>query len=236
MFRWIFFLLLAANVLPVLLAGNRDVDDAEAPGAGSGTGPSAGDVQTIALLNERKSAPPASRDNEQDSAIPQRRQLRCFLLGPLASMATAEAYAGVLEASGMAISRRWREVVVGADYWVYLPRLPSSRATTRTLQELKASDVDGFIFSEGELKGAIALDVYTDKVRAERRKGEFSELGYDAEIHKMNRLAREYWLVSETAPRPAVMVDLAERENGAEIPQKISRMDCKTVASAMQFQ
>jgi hypothetical protein len=237
MYRWIFVALIVANFLPALMAGN---DGATAIG-GLGDIKSMADsddagVRPLRLLAE-SSAEDASDDASQlTRALPQRREAMCFLIGPLASMAKAETFAQHLEEAEMKLDRRWREISIGSDYWVYLPQLPSVRATTRTLQELKARDIDGFIFSEGEMKGAIALGVFTDLGAAEAKKETFLSMGYDARLQKMDRLAREYWLISDNMPRPGMMDALVNSEELGEIPQKISRRDCKIVASAMQFQ
>ena len=239
MFRWCFLVLLVANLFPALMAGNRDLSsDTLAVPPASSVSLEAYRVKPIVLLSEKSSDMVASADESEETAnlLPQRREERCFLIGPLAAITTSERYAEVLERANVEFNRHWREVAVGSDYWIYLPKLPSTRATTRTLQELKASKIDGFIFSDGELKGAVALAVTTDRAAAEQKRSEFAELGYDARVHQMNRLAREYWLMSENVPRPGVMIELAKSESAAEIPQKISRMGCETVASAMEFQ
>jgi len=236
MIRKIAFLLIAANIFPALLAGNNHVVNTELLNANHRA---LADVGNMRLLSEshtvdEKGVVSGSRE------LPQRREVTCYLIGPLASMAKAEKYAVHLESAGMAMARRWREVSVGLDYWLYLPQLPSVRATTRILQELKARDVDGFIVSEGDLKGAIALGVYTEERSADERREELVAIGYEAKLQKLDRMAREYWLTSDKPPRPGaletLLETLLETEKLAEIPQKISRRDCKEVASAMQFQ
>lgn len=237
MYRWIFVVLVFANFLPGLMAGN---DAATAVGSPGNVKPMDDideiGVRPLRLLAESSSEDVTAEGSALARALPQRREALCFLIGPLASMAKAETFAQRLEESDMTLERRWREISIGSDYWVYLPQLPSVRATTRTLQELKARDIDGFIFSEGEMKGAIALAVFTDLGAAEAKKETFISMGYDARLQKMDRLAREYWLMSDNMPRPGMMDTLMNSEDLGEIPQKISRRDCKIVASAMQFQ
>ncbi len=237
MFRWVLVVLVLANFFPALMAGNdRALAAGDRSRAQSVAGVDEAGVRSLRLLAESSPADADSEGAATTQALPQRREAMCFLIGPLASMAKAETFAQGLEETDMVLDRRWREISIGSDYWVYLPQLPSVRATTRTLQELKARAIDGFIFSEGEMKGAIALGVFTDLGAAEAKKETFVSMGYDVRLQKMDRLAREYWLMSDKMPRPGMMDALLNSEEIGEIPQKISRRDCKTVASAMQFQ
>jgi hypothetical protein len=80
------------------------------------------------------------------------------------------------------------------------------------------------------------LGAYTDRNLAESKEKLYAELGYEPKVHKMARLAREYWVLSEEIPRPGIIEELMNRAKVSEIPQKISRMDCQTVANAMHFQ
>ena len=231
MIRRIFALLLVANVFPALLAGNHREEAAVAKNAAFGVPP---DIGSLRLLAESSKSSANSKQNDTRE-LPQRREVSCYLIGPLPSMARAENFALHLESSGMAMERRWREISVGLDYWLYLPPQPSVRATTRILQELKARNINGFIISEGDLKGAVALGVFTEEGAAIGRQEDLVAVGYDAKIQTLDRMAREYWLTSEKLPRPGALEALMNSENLADIPQKISRRDCKEVASAMQF-
>ena len=235
MFRWIFFVLLAANCLPVLFAGNAD--------QGISGGPKSSDSR-IAVGDDHAGSHLFMLDGgqmalalnaaETDGDISE--QTHCYLIGPLASISVAEAIAVEVERTGGQLKRNWREVEAGSDYWVYLPSMPSNRATTRTLQELQANDIDGFIFAEGELEGAIALGAYTDKLQAEQNKERYARLGYQPEIREIGRMAREYWLSSPQQIAPKTLRQLLQLPGIEKIPQKNSRKPCKIVASAMQFQ
>ncbi len=236
MIRWIFAALLIANLFPALLAESRAPNQTPAPRAGA-LGATDPGVRTLVLLGEAQpESGEVERRDEESHSLPQRREQACFLVGPLVSMATAEAIAGQLESSGLTLEKRWREVAGGVDYWVHLPPQPSMRATTRVLQELKANNIDSFVFSEGELDGAIALGVYSDQAAAETQRQRFVELGYDASVYGMERLLREYWLLSDTVPDPGALDGLTQILGDREIGQNISPRSCLAVASAMHFQ
>ena len=233
MLRWIFFTLLLANFFPFWLSTKAAAPATEQSGGAGSEGRDSAAAH-IRLLDEAGGGEADVRPRRAADA--DRASSRCLLVGPLTSAARVEALAGRFQSAGFPVERHWREVSAGRDYWVYLPRQPSARATTRTLQELAANNIDGFIFSEGELKGAIALGAFTDQGRAETAKTRFEELGYDAQMREIDRLAREYWLTFEGAPVPDTLARLLDLPSGGAVPQKISRMPCKTVASAMHFQ
>jgi hypothetical protein len=233
MMRWVFLLLALANVFPAMLAAK--VADTE-------TAPqkiefSDAETKKILLLAEVGGQPAQPVLTEATgNALPERRDVACFIVGPLVSANVANQIAQGFQGAGFTVDSGWREVESGVDYWVYLPSQPSPRATTRLLQELKANQIDSFLVFEGDLEGAIALSVVNEEEEAKHLQARMFSLGYDAEIHKMQRWIREYWLLSDSIPDGGLWQQLVQPLETDAIQQKISRRSCKTVASAMRFQ
>lgn len=237
--RWLFLVLVLGNFFPALFATNsRELIPARMESAGhglSGHGLREGSVAPVVLLRELGGESAVIGDTAPQS-LPERRELACFVVGPLASIAVANNLGSQMKIQGLPVESMWREVENGADFWVYLSPLPSNRAAARLLQELSANDIDSFLVSEGELEGAIALNVFSDEREAKILQRRMERLGYEAKIHQMGRWAREYWLLSERVPSGAEWQAIAAVAEDNEIPQKMSRRSCKTVASAMRFQ
>ncbi|GIX31513.1 MAG: hypothetical protein KatS3mg124_1985 [Porticoccaceae bacterium] len=227
--RWLALLLLVANLLPALFPGNRGWVVAQRPERG-GARPEELQAPSLQLLAERT----AESDGAHAERTPFRSGGHCSLLGPFGSVAAAERVALQFEARGVALRRHAREVGVGSDYWVYLPRPPSSRAAGRLLQELKAAGMEGYRIPAGPLAGAVGVAVYADAEAAERERQRLIALGYPAEVGRIERRALEFWLVGETL-RPATLAAV-ERALGDRLPHRGVREDCQSVASAMHFQ
>lgn len=222
MIRWIFAFLLVANALPALLFG---LPAAEQPSGKSVPSTPAG-AESLQLLRERDGEPAQRRPGPAAST--------CVRIGPVPGSRQAQALADRLRAEALQPQSLWRETESGADYWVYLPARPSPRATTRVLRELQANGMDSYVFSEGELKGAISLGVYGSQEAAREQRQRFERLGYEASVAAMTRKRREYWLlVPGTNPRAEELASSIAAEAG--YAAKNLEAGCKTVASGAHF-
>lgn len=231
--RWLFLFLLLLNLFPAVFATNGE--DASNQLVGERYQPLRG--KTIHLLSEVKSGNGVDRFQQPaDEELPERREPGCFLVGPLISQAVADEVAAALGVMTQSAQTHWREVESDVDYWVYLPAQPSTRATSRLIQELSANEIDSFVISEGDLEGALAVGVFSVKENAERQMQRLESMGYESGIHPVQRWIREYWLLSEDTPSPDEWRKITNSISNEELPQKMSRRSCKTVASALRFQ
>lgn len=231
--RWLFFFILLLNVFPAVFATNGDLP----AGKGAARPLVATEGKTIRLLSEVDSK--TQREATQafdDEELPERRKPGCYLVGPLVSQAVADEVAAAFRVLGYSLESRWREVESGWDYWVYLPVQPSTRATSRLIQELSANEIDSFVISEGDLEGALAVGVFSVEENAGRQRERLEAMGYEAKIYPVQRWIREYWLLTENPPSPEDWRNLISLIPNEELPQKMSRRSCKTVASALRFQ
>lgn len=232
--RWLFFFILLLNIFPAVFATNENAS-VERVSPGAMVPVTKG--RSIVLLSEIESR---ERLNEAtpalDEELPERREPGCFLVGPLVSQTAANDVATTFTALDYPIQSRWREVESGFDYWVFLPVQPSVRATSRLIQELSANEIDSFVIAEGDLEGALAVGVFGVKDNAARQQERLETMGYEAKIHPVQRWIREYWLMTESTPSPEDWRAIMNSVSNEELPQKMSRRSCKTVASALRFQ
>lgn len=231
--RWLFLALLTANLVPGFLPGNSASPITVSPQVVN-----LSSAKGIVLLSE---ADPevhqlAQIDNGGSQSLSEAAGGGCIVVGPLASVALADRLQEALEGEGVAAKRMIREVDSGSDYWVHLQLQPSARATARLLEELKANGRESFVVSEGDLEGAIALGIYSDEEEAKANLSVLTASGYEAGIYRMQRRAREYWLLADGKPENELLSAIPDFYQSEEVPQKISRSSCKTVASAMRFQ
>lgn len=225
--RWVLFILLAANLVPGFFPGNPSSLAAQQNQVAE-----SGGAKGVVLLSEMGEA----RKSEQTVSEVDGEEGSCLLVGPLASVAIMERFQAAMQEKGIAAQQMIREVDSGSDYWVHLELQPSARATARLLEELKANGHESFVVSEGDLEGVIALGIYSDEQDARENLSMLTASGYDASIYRMQRRAREYWLLVDGKPGGESWNAVSDVLQLEEVPQKMSRSTCKTVASAIRFQ
>lgn len=224
--RWFFTLLLLANLFPPLFAANSSLQLREnrEPSLPAFSG-----VGRIVLLSEVDQSADERRVENPVSAT-------CLVVGPLGSMDQVLKLEQRIGEAGFLPLRKSRQLESGADYWVFLQAQPSSRATTRLLQELRANGIDSFVVAEGELEGAIGVGIYSDQQSAEARLSRLEGLGYSVGIHEMQRWIKQYWVLVENDKPSVSWGVLKDRLKEQSTPQKIYSSSCQTVASAQGFQ
>ena len=168
-----------------------------------------------------------------DPIMPQRSV--CLLYGSFSGRQQAIDTQLALKKSGVRAVLVAEDISSGVDYWVYIPVEGFGGDPARIVRELKANNLNSFVFGPGELEGAISIGVFssTDEARDQERR--MQRLGYDVQIHEMPRLIREYWLgLSQREQEKAADFDwqsIAEHK----ITRRKVEIPCERVASHLQF-
>jgi hypothetical protein len=176
--RGLALLLVIANLALFIQGRTRDEGAGAVPR--SGPLPAADAPRTLRLLEEV----PVSEVPVAE--MPVRRH--CERIGPFDSRAGAEAATARAGGLDLAAQVRVRSVVEGTpDHQVFLPPLPSLDRARLRVRELRALGVDSFVMDDGGLEGAISIGLFTGRERAEARREEVSELGYEVRIRTLER-------------------------------------------------
>ena len=116
----------------------------------------------------------------------------CITLGPFAERAQADA---AIAGSGWSdFQPVLREIPgVRTTYWVYLPPFRDRQSANRALGTLAEMGInDAYVVGDGEDRNAIALGLYSDQERANRRAGQIQALGVTSQIGTLERAISQY--------------------------------------------
>jgi hypothetical protein len=187
--RGLALLLVIANLALFIQGRTRDEGAGAVPR--SGPLPAADAPRTLRLLEEVpvSEVPVAEMPGAEMpvAEVPVRRH--CERIGPFDSRAGAEAATARAGGLDLAAQVRVRSVVEGTpDHQVFLPPLPSLDRARLRVRELRALGVDSFVMDDGGLEGAISIGLFTGRERAEARREEVSELGYEVRIRTLERI------------------------------------------------
>lgn len=180
--RWVALLLLLANL------GLFGWQWAGTPGWSPPRAEPPPDIGELKLLSEASS--PASAEGVAGAAAE-----ACFTIGPFGDPANAEAAAQRLVALGLDPSQRSTSEQVATGYRVLLPPYPSADEALGAARELARKGVEDYyvIVSDPELRNAVSLGLFEEKVFAERHAATVAELGFDPEIRVRTRQRTRYW-------------------------------------------
>lgn len=196
--RWIFFLLLIANLGLFGWFLNKD----QAPAARVTAVATDVGVNTISLVSEVDSAeleavaPPPERSSPEVAAGAQTRAAPlCTLVGPF-----EEAYQGedvVQRLQALQVDAVLRDVEMQGQmrYWVYLAPLNSTREAFRKLRELQAAGIDSYVIPKGSLENGISFGIFSELARAQSLARELRERGFAAEFREEPQTYLERWVV-----------------------------------------
>lgn len=213
MLRWLFVLLLIANLL---YAGwnwqqQRSATIVEARKTSAPT-------PTLMLVEELGTPPatvaavsPALGSPPEKDEQPQELALQCWFAGDYVNKAAADRAVSVIQ--GMQLEARLvaREVPDEPDYWVHVGPFGSRDEAVRALQQLRGRNIDSFLIDEGELKNAISLGFFSQKSSAQRLLRRYRDLEYSPQIHEVPRYKTHYDLFAYG------------RVEGADIEQALAR-------------
>ncbi|MAD47701.1 MAG: hypothetical protein CMI02_20180 [Oceanospirillaceae bacterium] len=195
--RWIFFTLVAANLLLLVVfwqQQNQSLASDDAPVA---------ELQnkgrTLLLVSETDGAlkPVQRKKTKQRSQEP-----LCYVAGPYAEELDARHLLARVKAVGLSGRIKTLEVTTEqpAEYWVHVPPRSGREEALRVLKELQKRNFDSYIITQGDLAEGVSLGLFRNKASAEGLREKVAAAGIPVRIRVVNESAREFWVeVNEVA-------------------------------------
>lgn len=223
--RWIFWCLLAFNVLYFAWAG---LHPAESGSAGVALAEDAS-IPRLQLLSEAGIQPRVAEATTEmpdagttaavtapvtavaDMALPLSAGTvqQCFTLGPLTRDGDVAAISSRLASAGLKAARR--DLAISAsDSWVYLPAFTTRDIAAKRVQELKDKGIDSFVVADGEFRNAVSLGHFSRPDSAAAFLDSMKKAGYPAEIRQLPVSSKELWLdvtLSDQGHQSGVVVE-----------------------------
>jgi hypothetical protein len=117
-------------------------------------------------------------------------------------------------------------------YWVLVPPQKNRKTAVKIVRQLRKAGVsDLWRFTSGKLAHAISLGLFKGKARAEIRRKEIADKGFDVEVRPRYRQITRYWQSINYAGESPITQDkwleLVERYPGIEQEET----DCQEIAS-----
>lgn len=155
----------------------------------------------------------------------------CTVIGPFNNLAQADILVEQLAGLGVGAELRKVEVPIKKSFWLYLEPMATKEESKEKLADLLAQGVDSYIIPKGDLVNGISIGVFVEQYRADIRKKELADLGYEVSIRVDVRTAQQSWVVA--AAKETVVVSSATwanlLEGGDEVTYKQNY--CSDVAS-----
>ncbi|WP_347331067.1 SPOR domain-containing protein [Marinimicrobium locisalis] len=232
--RAIFVVLVIANLLLLSLQWVSPSETAETEQGRASSSPEAPSLRLLSEAEEGALTGAAQAQQKRDSSrsrpAEEARPL-CEWVGPFANAAQADSLQQRLQALDVSADQRSLEISDGRGYWVHLPPELSQRAALQKLHELQAKEIDSYVIPRGELENGISFGMFSRQSLAAARRDELVDMGYDAQIHEIERTHREIWLAMPVREAGALSDTLWE-ELLATTPELERRQNfCSGVAS-----
>ena len=169
--------LVAAGVLAAPPPARVEVGSWPLPAIATATGPAESNAESgLAAAAAAPAAPPAPDP-----------QLACVLAGPFNDAADADTLRTRIAATG-GDARVAEETVAGEpDYLVYIEIASSRNLAQRTVQELKAQNIDAYMIPAGERENGVSVGVFTVRKWALAQRQRIAGLGYPVRMAELER-------------------------------------------------
>ncbi|PUB79111.1 MAG: hypothetical protein DBO99_05495 [gamma proteobacterium symbiont of Ctena orbiculata] len=181
--------------------------------AGSGAQPT-GESESASVQEETsiaESGVTAVEETKQQEPAPEEVAV-CKTIGYLQSRSDAEIVSVRLRALGLKPELQSETSNEQAGIWVLVPPQASRRDAVEVANRLERDGIsDLWRFTSGELVHAISLGLFRNEERAEARRKEISDLGYEVIIKPRYRQATKYWLYFQQRT-PSTLTEKGWRE------------------------
>lgn len=199
--RWIFFSLLAANIVAgvwgMMLDAVHPVTRAH-----SETPFKYGDIPSLTFLSESTSVPVVAVERPiseipvlPDESTQEDKPKLCEIVGPFEGEKQAKDMVERLRAWDVKSEVRSLQLPAGPGYWVYLEPEANRKAALRKLAELQSRGVDSYVIPKGELEHGISLGMFSKKALADARMVEAESMGLTPRMQTIERTYREVWVM-----------------------------------------
>lgn len=216
--RLLFLLLLAANILYFGWAFNQQTHEEIRNAAAAMPAPSG--ARKLRLIRDLPSPPPlrqavaapgagtaanlAPMPKDLVSQLPQidvsnlaaeSVQNTCLRFGPLPDEQQTTALADWFRSRQAAVRQRSSSPEDRSLFWVYLAPLGTEAGAREVLDELKKKGISDYrLISQGDLKNAVSLGLYSSQAAVNERLAELRHQGYKPVVVPYTGIGRVYWL------------------------------------------
>ncbi len=97
-----------------------------------------------------------------------------------------------LMASGIGSNVQKAKVSEASKFWVYIGPLPDRNSAMQEFKRLRLSGVDSYLISDGDLRNAVSLGIFSRKVLATRLLEKHKSHGEDVRIKEVPKFKYEY--------------------------------------------
>ncbi|WP_369855626.1 hypothetical protein [Candidatus Thalassolituus haligoni] len=186
--RWIFFCLVAGNLLALIVYWQQQsptpVNTSADLEIASG--------QRLTLVSEAAVTLPKAKDSQSRMS---KGNKRCFVLGPYQDELDARHARARAEALGMAGRTTKTELPGGEprEFWVHVPPRASRDAAIRVLKELQRRGIDSYIITKGELSEGVSLGLFRQRESAEQLVERVKKYAIPVAVREVRDIAEEFW-------------------------------------------
>lgn len=160
----------------------------------------------------------------------------CMVLTPFEFRDDAEDLAEQIKSLGVNVRLLVEKIESQGPIMVYIRPFVSAQEAQRELRVLRASQVDSFIISDGELTNGISLGVFSTEQNALAQEVKLEALGYDVQTDYISVQKDQFSLIASGDVLGALEDDywlkIANENKDISIEQK----PCNEVASEVNFQ
>lgn len=188
--RWIFFLLVLANLLLLAFFWQQSPEPVKPQSAALNVQSA---EQRLQLVGEAKLQ--LSQRRQPVTKAPAQPRL-CQVAGPFMDSQTLEDAKARATAVGL-LSRVKRIQALSAEpseYWVHVPPRASRQQARKVLHELQSRRIDSYIITQGELADGVSLGLFRNKESAHNLMTKVQSYGIPVSIREVSDTQDELWL------------------------------------------
>ena len=216
--RWVFLAFLIINGGYFFYLNQLDASSNEKPSIE--VSPEKTPANSIVLLSEaiaagsvKKIVTPSAQVEEAKEKQPQ----LCTVLGAFPVEDAALQVQQRLMAYGIGSEVKPEKVSAASNYWVYIKPLADRTLAQKKYKALKSEGIDSYLMTDGEMKNAVSLGLFSKKKLAVRLLEKHQSRGEDVVMKEVPRFKFEYWVNIKPSDR-----ELFSRELWAGLKQSYS--------------
>jgi hypothetical protein len=134
-----------------------------------------------------------------DIGLPASEETHCQVFGPLNDLFAGQALVEKLKLYDMQTTLKALDKIAGgSDYRVVIPPAKSPQDAFRKLRELKSSNIDSYVITQGPDELGISLGLFSSLAAAKSASADLAADGYVTQVREIPRLLREFWVYGVT--------------------------------------